>query len=246
LEIKEQLKESFEHSKALLDAMKFVYQNDQQNIWRFASFKTYMRKYNMIVANVGQITNLNGLMDLFDIDKIPGSMDTIAIQQKEFFDMIYANLSLLISFLGNRLDLKLSEIQNLKNFFQSNLRKAVLHEPQKESDVQDTVEQLLIGKGLTKGIDYDRETGRVRVSIKEVIPDFILLKLDLALEIKFTKNVAKTKTIVDEINADIQSYSKKYGNLLFIVYDFGTIRDEDEFKNDIDNKDNILVSVIKH
>ena len=92
---------------------------------------------------------------------------------------------------------------NLKNFLVSNLRKAVLHEPQKEIDIQDSIEQIFIGKGFTKGTDYDREVGRVKVSIKEYKPDFIFPKLDLALEVKFSKTVAKSKEIIDEIIGNI-------------------------------------------
>ena len=51
--------------------------------------------------------------------------------------------------------------------------------PESERDVQDVVEQLLIGRGYEKGIDYDREVGRVKVSSKEVIPDFIMALLIL-------------------------------------------------------------------
>jgi hypothetical protein len=86
----------------------------------------------------------------------------------------------------------------------------------------------------------------VKVSIKEYKPDFIFLKLDLALEVKFSKTTAKSKEIVDQINVDITAYGKKYSQLLFVVYDMGTIRDEDEFKTDIDNKDNIQIVIIKH
>lgn len=240
------IKEVLEHAKALQDAMRFIYRSDEGNAWRFASFRTFMRKYSEIVTRANIIVNLEGLVDFYKLDKIPTSINTIAIQQKSYFDSTLANLSLLISFLSNKLDLRQDEIQNLKYFLQSNLRKALIKEPQNESDVQDTIEQLLIGRGLTKGLDYDRETGRVKVSIKEVIPDFIFPKLDLALEVKFTKNNSKTKSIVEQINADIQAYGKSYKNILFLIYDFGTIRDEDEFKNDIDNKLNITVIIIKH
>ncbi|MCL2154300.1 MAG: hypothetical protein FWH53_01410 [Leptospirales bacterium] len=56
----------------------------------------------------------------------------------------------------------------------------------------------------------------------------------------------KTKSIIDEINTDIRTYNKEYTNLLFLVYDIGTIIDENEFKNDIDNQDNIIVIIVKH
>lgn len=90
--------------------------------------------------------------------------------------------------------------------------------------MQDAVEQLLIGRGLFKGEDYDREVGRVKMSVKELVPDFIFLKLNLALEVKLVNSEARVKQLVDEINADIAAYSKRYRNLFFLVYDTGYIR----------------------
>ena len=106
--------------------------------------------------------------------------------------------------------------------------------------------QLLIGRGLTKGIDYDREVGRVKVSIKEVVPDFILPKLSMALEIKLAKTDAKARQIVDEIYANIQSYGKLYSQILFVAYDLGTIRDVVEFTRDLQTTQGVEVIVVKH
>ena len=86
----------------------------------------------------------------------------------------------------------------------------------------------------------------LRFPIKESIPDFIFSKLGLALEVKFSNSNDKSKSIVDEMNADIQAYSKEYSNLLFLIYDTGFIRNEDEFKNRIDNQKNIIVIIVKH
>ena len=52
----------------------------------------------------------------------------------------------------------------LTDFFQSHMRPAMMKQPENEKDVQDTVEALLIGRGLQKGQEYDRETGRVKMS----------------------------------------------------------------------------------
>ena len=50
----------------------------------------------------------------------------------------------------------------------------------------------------------------------------------------------------DEINADITAYSTKYERLLFVVYDLGVIRDEAEFRRDIENAGaNIKVVIVK-
>ena len=221
-------------------------QGDENNVWKYSSYKEFMRKYNMLVNEVAQIIQLKTILDLYDLEKVPGNADTIAIQQKHYFDSVYLNLLILESFLSNKSEFKNDEIKNLKYFLQSNLRKVIFQEPQKEVEVQDAIEKLFIGKGLAKGIDYGRETGRVNISIKEVVPDFIFYKLNLAIEVKLSKNKTKSKEIVDEINADIQSYGKEYSHQLYVVYDLGSIRDEEEFKNDLDNNENISLIVIKH
>ena len=122
----------------------------------------------------------------------------------------------------------------------------MLESPNIEKDVQDTVERLLIGRGLQKGQDYDRETGRVKVSSKESIPDFIFPKLDEAVEVKLVKDRRRVSEVIDEINADIAAYSTKYRHLLFIVYDLGQIPDEVEFRHGLENDPNVQVIVVKH
>lgn len=245
-EINEKLKEYLSLTIALKDAMRMSIEGDSNNVWKYSSFKEFMRKYNVLVNEVATVIELKTILDFYNLEKVPGNMDTVAFQQKHYFDSVYSNLSILESFLRNKSEIKNDEIKNIKYFIQSNLRKVIFQEPEKEVEIQNGIEQLFIGKGLTKGIDYGRETGRVSVSIKEVIPDFILYKLNLAIEVKLSKSKTKSKDIVDEINADIQSYGKEYSCQLYVVYDLGSIRDEDEFKNDLDNNKNIHLIVIKH
>ncbi len=118
--------------------------------------------------------------------------------------------------------------------------------PEKETEVQDNIERLFIGKGMSKGIEYDRESGKLEFSGKEYIPDFILPKLNLCIEVKLLKE-GKRSRVIDEINADITAYSTKYERMIFVVYDLGVIRDENEFRRDIENAGaNIKVLIIKH
>lgn len=86
--------------------------------------------------------------------------------------------------------------------------------PEKEREVQDTIEKLLSGQRMQKGVNYDRETGRVKHAGKESIPDFVFRPLSTALEVKLVKDTASLTRIVDEINADIAAYSKEYGHLI--------------------------------
>lgn len=244
---RDQLRICLRSTEALLDAMTAsVRAEAADNVWKHNSFKIYMRKYNQLLDSVLSITSVDAILDRYNIDNVPGCNDTIASQQKEFFDSVYANLSILKSFLELKLGVKTDRIHSLTDFFQANLRKAVFTQPEREVEIQNSIEQLLIGRGLTKGIDYDRETGRVKVSIKEVIPDFILPKLNMAIEVKLSKDRDKSKQIVDEINADIVAYGKQYTSILFIVYDLGSIRDEVEFKHDLETDDGVSVIIVKH
>ena len=68
--------------------------------------------------------------------------------------------------------------------------------------MQDVVEPLLIGRGFTKGVDYDRGTGRVKYSGKEFILNFIFQPADMFIEIKLVKTPEQVKNTVDKINAD--------------------------------------------
>jgi hypothetical protein len=241
----ELLRKLYKNAKALEDTMKFTYLSDDNKISQYGGYRNFARKYNDISLQVGKIIDIS-LLDIYNIDKLQNPYSLTWPQQKNIFDGVMINLGLLISLLENELDVKASRTQEIKNFLESNLRKAIFETPKNEKDVQDSVEKLLIGKGFSKGVDYGRETGRVKVSIKEVIPDFIFQKFGLALEIKFSKNALKSKTIIDEINADIRAYSKDYANIIFLIYDIGSIRDEEEFKNDLDNASNIQLIIVKH
>ena len=244
----DQLKEYLHLSNALLESMNTSMHNDQDNanIWKDTGYWQYARKYNQLVMEVSKTIRIDTIVDLFDIKKLPTEGDRVPFQQRAFFESVHANLSILKAYLETKLDIKSDEITSLTNFLQVNLRKVIFHEPEKESDIQDAIEQLLIGRGLSKGIDYDRETGRVKVSIKEVVPDFIFPRLGLALEVKLSKDKNKSRTIVDEINADIRAYSKKYSSILFVVYDLSTIRDEVEFKQDLATLNQVSLIVVKH
>lgn len=243
---KGKLREVLLMCKSLRDSMEFSLHADPDNIWKYATYKQLARRYNDLATHVGQTINIDVPLYLFDLAKINGPADTIALQQKEIFESVHAELSLLIAYLENKIGIRKDEIQNLKNFLQANLRRAVFETPEKENQIQNIIEQLLIGRGLSKGLDYDRETGRVKVSAKEVVPDFIFLRLKLALEVKLLKESARIGSLIDQINADIRSYSKSYPYILFLIYDLGAIRDENEFRVDLESADGVTVIIIKH
>ena len=98
---------------------------------------------------------------------------------------------------------------------------------------------------MSKGADYDRESGKVEFSGKEYIPDFIVPKMSLCIEVKLLRENRKSK-IIEEISADITAYKKIYNRQLFVVYDLGVIQNELEFKRDIEMSDGVKVIIVKH
>lgn len=243
---KNQIRQYLKFTDALMRAMDIsVRVDDPHGLLKHVGFKEFARKYNDLVTLISKEMSLPPILDLYDLEAIRGNANTLLSQRKEIFDSVYANLSLLKSILENELGVIDDETEAIRDFFQARLRSAVLHQPQKELDVQDAIETLLIGRGLQKGVDYDREIGRVKVSAKEVIPDFILPRLSLAIEVKLLKAASRVREVIDEINADVAAYSKRYRNLLFIVYDLGYIRDEIEFKHDLERPGNVSVVIVK-
>lgn len=250
MEKKDQLRALLSNTNALLGAMLNSISSatgEHANVGRFGSYKTFLRKYNELVRQSAPLLTNVTILDQFDLAKIKGSGDYTWPQQKEWFDLVYSNTALLKSILEGAIGYAEDESRNLMDFIQANLRKAVFGIPDRESEIQNAVEVLLVGRGMAKGTDYDRETGRVKTSGKESIPDFILFpNLKLCLEVKLSKSIERLKEIVDEINADIRAYSTVYERQLYVVYDVGTIRDEAEFKRGLESAPGVSVIVVKH
>ena len=232
---------------SLQQGMETMLRSDRpDNAWKYAGYKQFARKYMQVVSLVGAEIQLPPVLDYYDLEKIPDATSTIAIQQKEVFESIYANVSLLRAFLETEADVLSNEILSLRDFFQSRLRSAIFDAPERERAVQDAVEQLLIGRGLQKGQDYDREVGRVKLSVKESVPDFVVWQASIAIEVKLIKTAERVRRVIDEISADVAAYSKRYHHMLFLVYDIGHIRDELEFRHDLENVPNVSVLIVKH
>jgi len=249
MEKKEQLKGLLRSTTALLNVMRDSLSSatgEHANVGKFASFKTFMRKYNQIATEAAPLLGNTSLLDLFKLEQIKGSADYTWPYQKELFDHVLANAAMLRSLLENKIGFAEDETQNLKDFIQANLRRAVFALPEKEIEIQNSIESLIVGRGMAKGSDYDRETGRVKTSGKESIPDFIFPNLRLCLEVKLTKSKENLRSIVDEINADVRCYGTFYERQLYIIYDLSSIRDEAEFKKDIESTPGVLVVVVKH
>lgn len=128
------------------------------------------------------------------------------------------------------------------NLAQHKLRKTIKDQPLNEEKVQDSFESLLIGAD----IPYSRETDSIEYSSKTYTPDFSIQKADLAIEAKLCSRSGREKEIIAEINDDILAYKTRYGNIIFIVYDLGFIRDIDRFVKNFEDQEGVIVKVVKH
>lgn len=135
-----------------------------------------------------------------------------------------------------------SGIIKLIRLMENKLRKVVRVPPTREREVQDAVENLLIGAD----IEYSRESPLIEYSSKNYVPDFSMAKLDLVLEVKLCAKEGREKVIIAEINDDILAYRTQFGNLLFVIYDLGHIRDVDRFGEQFETHEGVLVRVVKH
>jgi DpnII restriction endonuclease len=246
---KDQLKQLLSSTSALLEAMRYsasTASGEAANIGRYGSYKAFLRKYNELAKQAAPLLQDTKMLDVFNLDKIKGSADCTWPQQKEYFDIAYSSAALLKSLVEGQIGYAEDETHVLMDFIQANLRRTVFTLPERENEVQNGIEALFVGRSMAKGTDYDRETGRVKTSGKESVPDFVIPRLKLCLEVKLSKSAEKLREIVDEINADIRAYGTQYERQLYVVYDLGVIRDELEFKRGLEDASGVSVLIVKH
>lgn len=246
---KEQLKQLLGKTNALLEAMRYsagTASGEHANLGKYGSFEIFLRKYNALVGGAAPLLASPTALSKIDMGHVRGSGDYTWPQQKQWFDLAYSNAAILKATLEGEIGYAEDETHKLKDFIQGNLRRVIFTTPQKEVDIQNAIEALIVGRGMARGADFDRETGRVKTSGKESIPDFIFPLLKLCLEVKLSKSPDKLRAIVDEMNADIRAYTTKYERQLYVVYDVGTIQDEAEFKRGLENAPGVSVVVVKH
>lgn len=166
--------------------------------------------------------------------------------QKQRFDEVYSQTLILSAILAEDdkgVSASLSELQDL---LAVNLRKVIFQKPERELEIQNAVETLLVGRGYQKAIYYDREAGKFKYSGKEFIPDFIFPTLKLALEVKLIREKANISQCIEEMSADTSAYLSAYDQLLFCVYDLGALRDIHEFQEGIQKQSGVRICVVKH
>lgn len=232
--------------RALSDTIQEILDNHHvADTARYVSYRDMACMYNDLVEHARNLIKVKSGFYTFNVDKMPGFGDTVWPLQKKIMEQVLVSSKMLYSCLASNDDFADDEFDNLENFIKSRLRTVIFSRPEREVEVQNAIETLLAGRGLNKGVDYDRETGKFEFSGKEYIPDFIIPKLQLCIEVKLLKENRKSK-VIEEISADVTAYGKQYSRQIFVVYDLGYIQNEAEFIRDIENAGNIKVIIVKH
>lgn len=222
-----------------------LYNANTSEIGRYSSFRDMAHIYNDFAEEVRKVLKAPSMIYTFNIEDMPGYGDSVWGVQKKILEQVLISAKMLLSTLEGNIDFIDDEFDNIENFIAARLRTVIFSRPEKEVEVQNALESLLLGRGLNKGTDYDRETGKFEFSGKEFIPDFIVPKMNLCVEIKLLRDGKKSR-IIEEISADITAYRKNYQRQLYIVYDLGVIQNEIEFKRDIEKSEGVKVIVVKH
>src|ERR1039457_6114477 len=153
MDAKEQLKGLLRITVALQGAMRESLSSatgDHANLGKYSGFKTFMHKYNLIAKEATPFLQNPAMLDRFNMDQIKSHYTWG--HEKELFDNVYANVVMLRSLLEITIGYAEDETQNLKDFIQANLRRAVFTVPNKEIEIQNIIESLFIGRGMAKGI----------------------------------------------------------------------------------------------
>ena len=232
--------------KALIDTIQDILNDSNTSeAGRYSSYKDMAIKYNDLVGVAKNLLTVQSVFYTFNTDLIPEFGDTIWPTQKRVLEQVLVSTKMLLSSVEGSADFVDDEFDNIENFLQTRLRTVIFQKPDKELEVQNAIESLLLGRGLSKGIDYDRESGKFEFSGKEYIPDFIIPKFNLCIEVKLLRDGKKSK-VIEEISADITAYKKAYQRQLYVVYDLGVIQNEVEFKRDIEMVDGVKLIIVKH
>lgn len=231
---------------AFCDTIQRILSNSSAaEIGRYSSYRQMASTYNDLAENAKKLLKVPTMFYSFNLEQLPRYGDATWPQEKMVLEQALLYAKLLLSGLEGSTGFVDDEFDNLENFLKSRLRTVIFQKPEKEIEIQNAIETLLLGRGLSKGLDYDRETGKFEFSGKEYIPDFILPKMSLCIEVKLLRDGRKSR-VIEEISADITAYKKQYNRQLFVVYDLGVIQNELEFKRDIEMSDGVKVIIVKH
>jgi len=241
----QQLRRLASQVDALRQSMEMTAQGNTPDFGKWNGFANFFRTYNKLASSY---RNLTGHQDVivYDLDKLPRWGEVVWHQAKNYFEQAYTDTLFLSACLNEYASPQMTSRSEVQDLISSNLRRVVFDVPANEVAVQHAVETLFVGRGYQKGFDYDRETGRVKFSGKEFVPDFLFKSFNLVIEVKLIKNKSHISKCVEEMSADIPAYLSAYESIIFCVYDLGCIQDVAEFQRGFESNAGVRLCVIKH
>ena len=209
----------------------------------YGGYPAYIQEYNRLVPIVWELfgAEAQSLFPSIDLGTKMNPADTIGAMWKSYAEFAAARLSALAAYLKTKQGTKKREGDDIATLLEDNLRPAMFADPENERDVQDVIETIF----RVRSLDYRREQQSVPYSTKRYIPDFTFDSLGLAVEVKLCKRADREKELIDEVNADILGYQPVYESILFVIYDFGFIRDVALFKSSIELQVGVRVLIVK-
>ncbi len=127
---------------------------------KWVNYKSFGGAYNSFASKYVELSGDDSIA-IYKVDDLPKWADTGWPQHKTFFETIYA-ATLILSAALSKFDVGPSKmISGIEDLLVANLRKVIFAQPEREIDVQNAIEALMVGRGYQKGIDYDRESGKL-------------------------------------------------------------------------------------
>ncbi|MBI2820027.1 MAG: hypothetical protein HYX73_08615 [Acidobacteria bacterium] len=111
-------------------------------LWKHVGYKQFAQTYNNLVRQIASKVELPPFIGTYDLDNIKGWGDTMVPMQKQIFDSVHANASILRAYLRSISGVDTDELSSLRDFLQARLRSAVFEKPTKEREIQNALEQL--------------------------------------------------------------------------------------------------------
>jgi len=114
--------------------------------------------------------------------------------------------------------------------------------PNSEKEVQDAIENIL----RALGVEFTRDKEVAPVGGKAFRPDFVVISLDLAIEIKLAKSGHGAAEIQEEMTADIGACRTRWRHFMVVIYDLGVIPDPYHLRTSNLKLFGVSVVVVKH
>lgn len=208
----------------------------------YSGYPHYIDEYNILLAHTSQIDpEVTKFLPQIDLRGARNPSDVGGHMWKSYSELAAIKLNSLATYLQSKVGKQQQEHEQIIDLIRANLRPAIYTDPQHEREVQNALETMF----RARDHDFRREQETVPYSTKRYIPDFTFDRISLAVEVKLCKDKNREKDMIGEINDDIIGYSGRYDRCVFVIYDLGFIRDEAQFRADIEKNPNVRVLIIK-